>query len=215
MMWPDSRKLKNLEASTASGMQRVLQNATSSRFRRQGTLALLLGPVSCSTITLRPPENSSPHTRLSELNDKEFLFTSEDDVERYSLVGHQYGLVVLPLGRIFIESVSTEVRRYIEQDFIEHGGKKVLRQGKQAPFRINLHRIAVALSAYDFIFFRRVTCKLEAQIISSNGSEPKQMSSVSERYGELRKFGFRPELESVWKECRKRFAGKVRALSGF
>ena len=119
-------------------------------------LCLLSG---CMTTTLQPTPILPAVSKLALSNEQPIALSVKNDLQE-QVVGHQYLFIIFPFGRITNASVSTLIKNEAITGLTLNGFKVLERQEEP---RIPLVEIVVRdlqLTAYDYIFFRRIVCKI-------------------------------------------------------
>jgi hypothetical protein len=116
------------------------------------------------------------------------------------LVGHQYLFVAIPFGSVYLPSASETISNSMYQRLVLQGLKPITSKSHVfgALPRLHLKVTSLSLSAYDFIFTRKVAASLEgrATLFAASG-EPLWEMPFSARESELRRYGFAAELEQA------------------
>lgn len=112
--------------------------------------------------------------------------------------GYQYLLVLFPLGRVTVEDPSGEVFSVLYPMLATRGIRPVHPEDCANCPLLTLNLSDLSLSAFDFLVTRRVRAhvRLEAVLRSGSGTLLWE-SEVEESAGNLRQYGFAPQLRSA------------------
>lgn len=112
--------------------------------------------------------------------------------------GHQYLLVMFPLGRVTVEDPSGEVFSTLYPMLASRGVKPVRPGDCTACPLLSLNLSDLSLSAFDLLVTRRVRARvrLEAALHSASGALL-WVTSVGGSSSTLRHYGFAPQLRSA------------------
>ena len=143
---------------------------------------------------------------LAALNSKAVGLVVERDSELADEVGRQFAYLVLPLGRVVLPELEQHLYDVAFSELAMRGFRpeSVAKSVLLSP-RLSFQVEDVALNAYDWLFLRKLSCRLElhSKLSSANGQLlGKWNSSVSEH--EFAKQGFEPELRKLLNRCSER-----------
>lgn len=155
------------------------------------TLLCLSG---CAHTTLSPTAFTTPSIQALGLTALPSVSICIREIP--ATLGHQYGLVILPLGvidggpetsrRIFSELSITAARRGV-----------ALKETCAAP-RVYFDVIDVAVSAKDALFLRYVSARISANFLDASTG---QSIAVDGSASSWRRFGYRAQLDAVFHEA--------------
>ncbi len=159
-------------------------------------LSLVAAMSSCAHTRLSariiPPEAE----RLAAVNNKALRYHVDCAVDE--IVGHQYLLVAFPFGRVSLEDPKKHLIQAIFKELAIAGYKPRESDALRADLVVNCTDLS--LSAYDFLFFRRISANVELQV-TDNRSGMIVPRAVRGSSGAFKAFGFYQQLEHVWSEA--------------
>jgi hypothetical protein len=165
-------------------------------------LAALLCLAGCLSTELKSAGPPSNVYRLAAINTRPLILKVESVLES-EIGGHQYVLIFIPFGRIRVPAPQEYVYDSAYTALSLRGYHPLPPAGyaANAP-KLNIVLNELKTSAYDFLLFRRVSCRiaLTARLISPDGRTLGYWEAVGES-ASLRRFGFAPQLEKALHEA--------------
>lgn len=116
------------------------------------------------------------------------------------IVGRQYAVMFLPLGRIRVPEVEKSFNESLNLAAAINGF-----QISSTPDSSVVVLKSLSINAYDFLVMRKLTCTIELDVNSKLlGNRPVKVSEVR-----WNKYGFKPQLEDLLFRCMRNAAHKV------
>ena len=114
------------------------------------------------------------------------------------MVGYQYLLVVFPLGRVEVPAPAEYLRGALYHALVEQGVRPLAEDAESGGASLTVVISSIRVSAFDFLFTRRVRARieLEAAIRNSSGTLLWHESRTGPS-AELRRYGFKNELTAA------------------
>jgi len=120
----------------------------------------------------------------------------------FSSLGHQYFLLVIPMGSIYFPSIENAVSAGAFVKLSLAGYRPLLNNAGTGLPKVLLSIQNAQLSAYDFLFLRKIVCRLEISgllLDSENNVKRSQRANVSR--SEYKALAFEPELQHTFELC--------------
>lgn len=157
----------------------------------------------CLGTQVRPQPVTPGISRLSAVNERPLRLAIQTDPAVSQTIGHQFLLLVIPFGAIELQDPGETVRR-AAIDRLAIAGRTAIPFDDRLPGRSPVLKLELAdasLSAFDLLFFRRVTAtiRMRAELRSPDGSLLRTWTS-NRSYGEARKFGFERDLSAIFEK---------------
>lgn len=166
----------------------------------QGLLIALLS-VGCTREKIEPTDFSPAAKRLLGMANQP-IFLEVGAPQTDLTAGHQYVLVFMPFGRVILSQPARHLKNAAELALAERG-YRWFSAGSDSEIKPRYHLAlkleAVQATAYDFIFLRRIVCRitLSAELRSSDERLLRLERAVG-RSTSWKRFAFAPQLNYVF-----------------
>ena len=165
------------------------------------SLFLPLALSGCLRTELLRESIPEPVLGLAAMNQKkiELRVTPPDED---STVGHQFLLVIIPFGSIYLNDPIGHLTRSLYTNLALEGFKPISSELGSAPLSLEVSTEKVQVSAYDFIAIRRIVGKISLRGVlrSADGTIYREWLA-SGSYSELRPFAFEKQLNHVFQKA--------------
>lgn len=183
-------------------------------------IALASFCIGCHAEFIQPakPEEALPRLEALAKKQVELRFCSQSLQVQSSELGHQYMLLFIPFGRIFLDK--NDSRDWIAERAkraLVLAGYRVEESGLpyQADLIVEICPRNLRATAFDFFLVRRLVAEISFDISFQRKGDPLPLQfTVAERATQLRKFGFGPDLRAVLEEAGEKAFQRVEQQAG-
>lgn len=149
----------------------------------------------CATTQLQAPADSAVYQRLSRANARPVSLSLQTSLKSSSL-GAQFLLVMIPFGSIELGDPAGYFHRHAARALAFCGYSPV--SAPDSP-KISVEIKDASLSAYDFLFVRRISGSLSARaVLHDSRGNIQRISEVSHDGESYQQFAFEPELSALY-----------------
>jgi len=149
--------------------------------------------------------------KLQDSNTRNIYLHMKESSENTSL-GHQFLFILFPVGRIQHQNPKAAILQEATTR-LALSGFRVFESTDSSDYPLlNLSITSLQLSAYDFIFFRKIVCKIKLRAeLWRRSSMPAKVWETSQSTHDYRALAFEPQLDHLFTSTLQ--ASVVEALS--
>lgn len=160
------------------------------------TLASTLVCFGCAHTRIPPHPLQVEAVRVAGLNQRTLRYHVDCEIDE--IVGHQYLLIAFPFGRISLENPSKHLAHAIFRELAIAGFRP--REAGISEADLIVRCDDLSLTAYDFLFFRRIIAALDLTITRKEGPNAGD-SHIFSHSAANKAFAFFRQLDHVWDDA--------------